>query len=101
MVNASIRSFLLCRKGIYPTFKDASSFGVSLEAKGALGQAVSAGFPRERRGPGGTSLAKRGRSHRTVSGPVAQLGERLVCIQEVVGSIPVGSTMSSMESKGL
>ena len=25
-------------------------------------------------------------------GPVAQLGERLVCIQEVVGSIPVGST---------
>ena len=26
------------------------------------------------------------------NGPVAQLGERLVCIQEVVGSIPVGST---------
>jgi hypothetical protein len=25
-------------------------------------------------------------------GPVAQLGERLVCIQEVVGSNPVGST---------
>ena len=28
-------------------------------------------------------------------GPVAQLGERLVCIQEVVGSIPVGSTNTS------
>ena len=28
------------------------------------------------------------------NGPVAQLGERLVCIQEVVGSIPVGSTTS-------
>ena len=27
-----------------------------------------------------------------IRGPVAQLGERLVCIQEVVGSIPVGST---------
>ena len=26
------------------------------------------------------------------TGPVAQLGERLVCIQEVVGSNPVGST---------
>ena len=26
-------------------------------------------------------------------GPVAQLGERLVCIQEVVGSNPVGSTI--------
>ena len=30
-------------------------------------------------------------------GPVAQLGERLVCIQEVVGSIPVGSTTHSCE----
>ncbi len=28
-------------------------------------------------------------------GPVAQLGERLVCIQEVVGSNPVGSTKIS------
>ena len=28
-------------------------------------------------------------------GPVAQLGERLVCIQEVVGSNPVGSTPAS------
>ena len=28
----------------------------------------------------------------SIPGPVAQLGERLVCIQEVVGSIPVGST---------
>ena len=30
-----------------------------------------------------------------IRGPVAQLGERLVCIQEVVGSIPVGSTSSA------
>ena len=30
-------------------------------------------------------------------GPVAQLGERLVCIQEVVGSIPVGSTIACWE----
>ena len=30
--------------------------------------------------------------HGKVFGPVAQLGERLVCIQEVVGSNPVGST---------
>ena len=30
-------------------------------------------------------------------GPVAQLGERLVCIQEVVGSIPVGSTTISQD----
>ena len=26
-------------------------------------------------------------------GAVAQLGERLICIQEVVGSIPSGSTI--------
>jgi hypothetical protein len=26
-------------------------------------------------------------------GAVAQLGERLICIQEVAGSIPVGSTL--------
>ena len=25
-------------------------------------------------------------------GPLAQLGERLICIQEVSGSIPLGST---------
>jgi hypothetical protein len=30
---------------------------------------------------------------RASDGPVAQLGERLVCIQEVVGSNPVGSTI--------
>ena len=30
-------------------------------------------------------------------GPVAQLGERLVCIQEVVGSIPVGSTTAEVQ----
>ena len=28
------------------------------------------------------------------SGAVAQLGERLICIQEVVGSIPISSTIS-------
>ena len=29
-----------------------------------------------------------------VSGAVAQLGERLLCKQEVIGSIPFGSTSS-------
>jgi hypothetical protein len=29
------------------------------------------------------------------SGAVAQLGERLICIQEVVGSIPISSTSES------
>ena len=28
----------------------------------------------------------------TLHGSVAQLGERLICIQEVVGSTPIGST---------
>ena len=32
-------------------------------------------------------------------GPVAQLGERLVCIQEVVGSNPVGSTIRCQPSR--
>lgn len=27
-------------------------------------------------------------------GALAQLGERLICIQEVIGSIPIGSTMN-------
>ena len=27
-------------------------------------------------------------------GALAQLGERLICIQEVIGSIPIGSTRS-------
>ena len=27
------------------------------------------------------------------NGPIAQMGERLICIQEVVGSIPTGSTI--------
>ena len=30
---------------------------------------------------------------RTVTGPVVQLGERLICIQEVTGSSPVRSTI--------
>ena len=29
---------------------------------------------------------------RSLSGALAQLGERLICIQEVIGSIPIGST---------
>jgi hypothetical protein len=38
---------------------------------------------------------------RRAYGPVAQLGERLVCIQEVVGSNPVGSTsLQRWEAKG-
>ena len=31
-------------------------------------------------------------ANRRISGAVAQLGERLLCKQEVVGSIPSGST---------
>jgi hypothetical protein len=31
-------------------------------------------------------------SRDTNSGALAQLGERLICIQEVIGSIPIGST---------
>jgi hypothetical protein len=51
------------RFGNYPTFKDASNSEASL-----------------------------GYVQASPHGPVAQLGERLVCIQEVVGSNPVGST---------
>jgi hypothetical protein len=29
---------------------------------------------------------------RSACGALAQLGERLICIQEVIGSIPIGST---------
>ena len=32
-------------------------------------------------------------------GALAQLGERLICIQEVSGSIPLGSTNSPLEAK--
>ena len=32
-------------------------------------------------------------------GAVAQLGERLICIQEVVGSIPISSTKVGAEGK--
>ena len=31
-------------------------------------------------------------SESPASGALAQLGERLICIQEVIGSIPIGST---------
>ena len=33
------------------------------------------------------------------SGAIAQLGERLLCKQEVAGSIPAGSTRSSSRSR--
>jgi hypothetical protein len=32
-------------------------------------------------------------------GALAQLGERLICIQEVIGSIPIGSTNSFCDAK--
>ena len=32
-----------------------------------------------------------------VYGAVAQLGERLICIQEVAGSIPVSSTIKNLK----
>ena len=32
-------------------------------------------------------------------GALAQLGERLICIQEVIGSIPIGSTTSHLPRK--
>ena len=32
-------------------------------------------------------------------GAIAQLGERLICIQEVVGSIPSGSTRNNLDSQ--
>ena len=31
---------------------------------------------------------------KSFSGALAQLGERLICIQEVIGSIPIGSTIA-------
>src|SRR5262245_18608943 len=34
-----------------------------------------------------------------LAGAIAQLGERLLCKQEVTGSIPVGSTRISMEDR--
>ena len=42
--------------------------------------------------PGGSGVLW-GECEGARKGPVAQLGERLVCIQEVVGSNPVGSTI--------
>ena len=32
-----------------------------------------------------------------LNGAVAQLGERLICIQEVIGSIPVSSTIKDLK----
>ena len=37
---------------------------------------------------------------RTGFGALAQLGERLICIQEVIGSIPIGSTMTAHDHQG-
>ena len=34
-----------------------------------------------------------------IFGSVVQLGERLICIQEVAGSTPVGSTRSVLPSR--
>ena len=42
----------------------------------------------DKRGVGGSNPPRP-----TINGPLAQLGERLICIQEVVGSIPIGSTI--------
>ena len=36
---------------------------------------------------------------RTIRGAIAQLGERLLCKQEVTGSIPVGSTKAMCANK--
>ena len=47
------------------------------------------------------SQVKRQYTEPTSFGAVAQLGERLVCIQEVAGSIPVGSTRKALRSKEL
>ena len=42
-----------------------------------------------------------GGSHRlSPRGAVAQLGERLICIQEVAGSIPTSSTIHCVERVG-
>jgi hypothetical protein len=38
---------------------------------------------------------------RTLDGAIAQLGERLLCKQEVVGSIPTGSTNPTKPCQGL
>ena len=54
------------------------------------------------RGPGGESAAPA--AEPISSGAIAQLGERLLCKQEVVGSIPSGSTIfarSAAEEHGI
>ena len=44
---------------------------------------------------GGTLKKSKANEDRKIfCGPIAQLGERLICIQEVSGSIPLGSTIS-------
>ena len=62
--------------------------------------------PLKRNGKGGRSLGLRYSAAQVpaifeakggFSGAIAQLEERLICIQEVVGSIPSGSTSSKSE----
>ena len=40
-------------------------------------------------------------SNRVAPGAIAQLGERLLCKQEVTGSIPVGSTRKAGREAGV
>ena len=77
---------------------------------GATGRPVKAG----RRPPKGTGKArgsgrpaageakkaKPAKRSNTNQGAVAQLGERLICIQEVAGSIPTSSTKWACSSGG-
>ena len=44
-------------------------------------------------------LDARARGVTLFRGAIAQLGERLICIQEVVGSIPSGSTITLSDDK--
>jgi hypothetical protein len=43
---------------------------------------------------------QRGVARATTDGALAQLGERLICIQEVNGSIPLGSTKDLHDHQG-
>ena len=50
--------------------------------------------------PSRLALAGRARAGGERSGAVAQLGERLLCKQEVIGSIPFSSTSRRAERRG-
>ncbi len=62
------------REHIYSTVRDANCFAIS--------------FPRS-----SNSLCE------FTVGALAQMGERLICIQEVSGSIPLGSTIANSRSE--